>query len=87
MEYRYQHGHVQWGYDAYIAVSDCSLVGHTGTMVYEDSGLELSVQVFDCSGHDVEPGLSVLEAGGYVAELDAASWEHYGGGRVRLTID
>lgn len=87
MAYRYELGHVDWGADAYIAVADCSLVGHRGTMIYIDTGLTLDVQVFDCSGHDAEPGTAVLTAGGYVAELDAASAAHYGLGKVRLVID
>ena len=73
--------------DVLIAVADCSLIGKRGTMTYEDSGLELSVIVFDCSGHDVEPGTAVLTAAGFVGELDYASWQTWGLGRVEVVID
>ena len=85
LAYRYELGHVQWGYDAYIAVADCSYVGHTGELQYDD-GRVLSVQVFDCSGHDYEPGTAVITSRGIVAELDYASWQHYGLGNARLTL-
>jgi hypothetical protein len=87
LAYRYELGHVQWGYDAYIAVADCTYVGHSGTMRYVETGKELSVQVFDCSGHDAKPGTAVIESAGFIAELDYASWKHYGLGKVELTID
>lgn len=87
MAYRYEIGDVDWGADAYIAVADCSLIGHSGTMEYLETGLILDVMVFDCSGHDAEPGTAVITAAGFVAELDAASAEAYGLGKVRLTID
>jgi hypothetical protein len=89
MAYRYELGHVDWGADAYIAVADCSLIGHRGTMEYIDSGLVLDVMVFDCAGEDGvdEDGVALITKSGIVAELDYASWLAYGLGRVRLTID
>lgn len=89
MAYRYDLNHVQWGADAYIAVADCSLIGHTGTMEYIESGLVLDVQVFDCAGADGvdENGEALITKAGFIAELDAASHEHYGLGKVKLTID
>ena len=85
LAYRYEVGDVDWGYDAYVAVADCSLIGRTGTMQYED-GRVLSVQVFDCSGHDAEPRTAVITSAGIVAELDYASWLAYGLGDVQLTL-
>ena len=87
MAYRYEIGDIDWGADAYIAVADCSLIGHSGTMEYLESGLILDVMVFDCSGHDAEPGTAVITSAGIVAELDYASWLAYGLGDVQLTID
>ena len=48
--YRYAINDVQWDYDVYLAVADCSRIGDTGTMTYIETGRELSFQVFDCSG-------------------------------------
>ena len=89
LAYRLEVGDIQPGYDTYIATADCGLIGKTGVLTYVESGMQLSVQVFDCSGEwdgGVVDGVSTLTEGGYAAELDYASWQAYGLGRVRIEL-
>lgn len=90
LAYRLEVGDIQPGYDAYIATADCGLIGKTGILTYTANGRQLTVQVFDCSGEwdgGVVDGVSTLTEGGYAAELDHASWQAYGLGRVKIEID
>lgn len=86
LEYRMAVGQIDWGADMYIAVADCSHIGKHATVTYDD-GREYTAQVFDCSGHDAEPGTAVITSRGIVAELDYASWQAYGLGRATVTIN
>lgn len=85
LEYRREVGQIDWGADIYIAIADCSYIGHYATVTYDD-GRSYLAQIFDCSGHDVEPGVSVIESRGIVAELDYASYMAYGRGNATVTI-
>lgn len=90
LEYRKAAGHVNWGSEVYIATGNCEYVGWTGIMEWIDTGHEVTVQVFDCSGEwdgGIVDGKSVLNEAGYAAELDYASYLVYPLGKVRIQLN
>jgi hypothetical protein len=78
LEYRYETGDIDEGYDVYLAVLDCSRLSESGVIKYDDGTVE-TYQVFDCAARDNKDGTqSWMERHNIVAEVDYYTWKRRG---------